>query len=400
MPNSFRLERSNNALVVYVLCLNPALVVYVTMAESVKNKPLLRFFNLDLHISVIADVKNILHELYGDKIEITNWSISGHNWVFNLPTPDVQVVRADTWAGIDSRMVAAFQTAYDSYLSQFDGFIVTHTPVFCMLYEKYGKPIILVNSCRYEQPFSWRGEFAGWGWVNAGLRRMAERGQLIAVSNNKADQTYLLRGTGVRSAWIPSLCLYTQARHTPTRDGFIVHGDRSFFPAHPRLLAKPANHTWSDLYSYRGIVHIPYEISTMSLFEQYSAGVPLFLPTREFYLECIRDGSMSLGSIYCRHLDPAVIAQWKDASPEFREALTSPAYWLERADYYDPTNFAYVYFYSSREDLLRQLDTFEDAHRGIRDEWIALRRKHTMDAWRDLIVKHFLAALPLSRLLG
>ena len=49
-------------------------------------------------------------------------------------------------------------------------------------------------------------------------------------------------------------------------------------------------HTWQDLYQRQALVHFPYEISTMSLFEQYSAGVPLVFPTKRFYIELIKAG--------------------------------------------------------------------------------------------------------------
>ena len=39
----------------------------------------MKFFNLDLHVSVIQDIKQILEPL-GHTVD--NWSISGHSWVF------------------------------------------------------------------------------------------------------------------------------------------------------------------------------------------------------------------------------------------------------------------------------------------------------------------------------
>jgi hypothetical protein len=36
-------------------------------------------------------------------------------------------------------------------------------------------------------------------------------------------------------------------------------------------------------------VHFPYEVSTMSIFEQYSAGAVLIFPSRRFYEELIRN---------------------------------------------------------------------------------------------------------------
>jgi hypothetical protein len=46
---------------------------------------------------------------------------------------------------------------YWAILSKYDGFIVTHTPVFARLFERFEKPVILVNSCRYDQPFMYNG---------------------------------------------------------------------------------------------------------------------------------------------------------------------------------------------------------------------------------------------------
>ena len=344
----------------------------------------MKFFNLDLHISVIQDVKQILTHLFGSAFELTNFSISGHNWVFNAPTPIVEVINQETWHGICPSMIAAFQEHYDALLRAQDAFIVTHTPVFALLYEKYNKPIILVNSCRYEQPFSWTQNREGWEWVGAALRRMADRGQLVCVSNNRADRDYLAAGAGVESIHIPSLCLYTNAVYNPSRPQWVCHGDRAFFPPSPLLIEKPRNgYSWTELYSYKGIVHIPYEMSTMSLFEQYSAGVPLFLPSKQFYKACILEGRMPFGSVYARDggaSAPATLAPF----------LRNLDFWLDRADFYDSNNFRGIYFYDSAEDLIRRLTTFErsDAEAAEQAAWIAARRNAVYGAWHDLFMSH------------
>ena len=64
-----------------------------------------RVFNLDLHISVIEDIKDICKRLYGDSIEITNWSISGHNWVFKKETKDVRYINQSSWKSINMNMI-------------------------------------------------------------------------------------------------------------------------------------------------------------------------------------------------------------------------------------------------------------------------------------------------------
>jgi len=43
-------------------------------------------------------------------------------------------------------------------LMDYDGFIVTHSPVFVRFFEHFKKPVILVNSCRYDQPFCWNAD--------------------------------------------------------------------------------------------------------------------------------------------------------------------------------------------------------------------------------------------------
>jgi len=113
-------------------------------------QPVKKIFNLDLHVSVIKDVMSILKTIYNNDIEVTYWSITG-----NSTAKDVKYVNNSTWKDIDMNMIQQFQNEYDSILKEYDAFVVTHTPVFAMLYEKYGKPIIVVNSCRYDQPFCW-----------------------------------------------------------------------------------------------------------------------------------------------------------------------------------------------------------------------------------------------------
>jgi hypothetical protein len=51
----------------------------------------LNFFNLDCHISVIVDLKNIFESLGHS---VNSWSISGHNWIFNRPPSNEDVINS------------------------------------------------------------------------------------------------------------------------------------------------------------------------------------------------------------------------------------------------------------------------------------------------------------------
>ena len=351
----------------------------------------LRLFNLDAHISVISDVKDIFQRLYGDTVQITNWSISGDRWVFGFPYVNVKHVTQRSWKNINQEMIAAFQSEYDTYLSQFDGFIVTHTPVFTQLFEKYNKPIIMVNSCRYNQPFCWSNNFQEQYRLNEALKRMASKGQLFAISNNKGDQEYLRLGTGLSSTWIPSLCAYTNVKHDPAtaKDVAITYGYREKYPACENVLNKRNGSTWKEIYSNKVIIHPAYEASTMSISEQYTAGVPLLLPSKEYYLRLADEGECPLKSIY--------MTQCADDMYDAMEPTFDIQFWLDRADYYDQENMPYVYYYDSPEDAIAKAANFKEdpAIRAKRDQHIAERQARILAQW-DTIFKSAFPTPPTS----
>ncbi len=342
---------------------------------------MIKLFNLDLHISVIEDVKDILYRLFGNDIEVTNWSISGHNWVMNKPVINVDIINSLTWKNIQPQLIKQFQDKYDDILSTYDGFIVTHTPIFALIFEKYNKPIILVNSCRYDQPFCWNINSDLWNWLSKSLLDLYNKKQLIAISNNKADWEYLKLGTNIISTYIPSLCLYTNATYKPTKNQFICYG-KNIFPEHPLIAPKIENgYTWNDLYSYKGIIHNPCEVSTMSLFEQYSAGIPLFLPSKNFYKKSIINGLMRLGSIY--NINKGYI--------QLIPAYSSIDFWLDRADFYDPDNFKYIYYYDSIDDLIYKITNFNESDEYIKErlQYIESRKNKILRSWKKIIQNNF-----------
>jgi len=332
--------------------------------------PPLKLFNLDLHISVIEDCKSICRKLYGDAIEITNWSISDHNWVFNKKNVNVDIITQETWTDIDLKMIKAFQKRYDSFLETFDGFIVTHTPVFTMLFEKYNKPILCINTCRYDQPFCWSDNTLMRDELNLALIRMVQKKQLLIVSNNSGDFFYLLEGTRIQSTLLPSLCQYTESSHKPTKSIFTVFGDRTLFPESQLLVEKPQKgYSWQELCSYKGIVHCPYEMSTMSIFEQYWAGVPLFFPTKRFYKQCIMEAKMDFISIYSNN----------DLYVGTEEEIDN---WLEKADFY---LYPYLYYYDSFEECIQMLETFQDINKDERLQWLDENKTIILERWKKLL---------------
>jgi hypothetical protein len=198
-----------------------------------------------------------------------------------------------------------------------------------------------------------------------------------------ADKLYFEKGTGVPSAYIPSLCAYTKASYTGSKDTFCLYGKREVYPEYEKLVEKPKKgYIWQDLCDFKAIVHEPYEISTMSVFEQITAGVPLFFPTRRFYEECIWNKTLRLISHYAYHA-PREDYYVPDSVTEF---YTSYDMWLDNADFYkkDAYQFKHVYYYDSFDDLLAQLETFEESDdiRQARKQWLDERTAYILADWK------------------
>lgn len=334
------------------------------VCEEVEPVRKLRFFNLDLHISVIADVKDIFESMGH---EVVNWSISGHTWVFGKERDKVDIVNENTWSGLNKEMCDQFYERYKDFLDQFDGFIVTHTPAFALLYEKCNKPIIIVNSTRYESPFTRDPE--AWDHLNEYLREGIKKNKIFIVSNNKGDSNYLRYYSGIESDVIPSLCLYTKCQYKGKQGKFACHGlwgaDSKFDEDWAKESSKIGlftglrwGYAWQELYDLKGVVHFPYQVSTMSLFEQYSANVPVFFPTKEFLFKLHQ---LYPKGILC-HLsflrEPDFLARPR-ALNDLNNVMNLEVVrrWIEWADYYDTENMPYIQYFDSFEHLHKLLKT-------------------------------------------
>ena len=341
----------------------------------------MKFFNLDLHIAVIADIKQIL---LGLGHEVTDWTLSAHAWVFGRARDRVDVVNERTWQMLDRAMCDAFYDRYKDELASYDGFIVTHTPCFAMLYERWNKPILCVASTRYEHPFSDRPE--AWRELNHFLQRTIDSGLLIPLANNKYDAAYAEHFTQRPWRVIPSLCSYTGATYSGKRAESLAYTKFTAMPAVPNLLHKrelsgsgllsralsrlnlvhqARGYSWQEIADFRAVVHVPYNASVMSIFEMYAAGVPMLFPSQAFaaslYHASRQQGVFSeLSFNQVRHLPPGSVVGAGDCDPNRYDDEACMMRWLEKADFYDQENLAGITYFNSFEDLdnqLRGLDT-------------------------------------------
>lgn len=322
----------------------------------------MKLFNLDLHISVIEDLKEVFSKL---DHQIENWSISSHNWVFKKETKAVEFVNQHTWKHFNQEMCERFYERYKTELSKYDGFVVTHTPCFSLLYQYFEKPIIVVASTRYEAPFT--GNYGKWSWLNSYLDELNSKGRLIAVANNKYDKQYCESFTDFKWEHIPSLCRYTKVQWHPERNSFLMDSKmltvklRSINIVHKSRLGR---FNWSDLGKFKGIVVIPYNASCMSVFEYYSANIPLFFPSQEFSLK-LMDLYKDYG-IYSElswnqvlKLRSGSVLEAKGLDPNSFDDHHSLEHWIGLSDWYDSEWMPYITYFDSFEDLEHKLTTVD-----------------------------------------
>jgi len=279
----------------------------------------LKFFNIDCHVSVISDLKDIF-ELSGHSVD--HYSLSGHRWVFGFEEFKSPVINTRNWTSLNEKMVEDFFDFHKKDLDKYDAFICAYPPCFLKLFQKFNKPIIVVSATRYDHPFT--NDPARLKWLEDSL---VNDPNIIRIANNEFDKKYCEHFLGSEWEWIPSLCNYTNAKYNPIRDQSVlfskVNIQRSEQIIHQNELGR---YTWGDLYSYDSIIHLPYNVSTMSIFEQYQAGVPLNFPSLDFALNLINSGVQLFSEIVFPNNLPD-----RNPSNFLNES------WLKYSDFYNGT---------------------------------------------------------------
>lgn len=313
----------------------------------------MRFFNIDCHISVIADLSKIFTDLGH---EVTSWNVSGHNFVFNREPKSVNVVNQHTWRRLDKKMCDEFYETYKHDLSQYDAFICTYPPSFSMIYEKFNKPIILQIPIRYEVPF--HNSPDNWNYFNQYLRDGIDSGIIIPVANSEYDKRYFEFFVNRECDLIPNICEYTNTKWKPETDKFLYYSRLPINLNHNLMVNKSSlgKYEWSDLSKYKGIVMIPYNCSTMSIFEYYTSNIPLFVPSKSFMKELYSQyGDYVLSELTWNktfnHPPSSVIDCDRLNDPNMYNNLEIMSKWIDFSDFYNEEWMPYITYFDSFEEM-------------------------------------------------
>lgn len=316
-------------------------------------------FNLDLHIGVISDIEQGLKE---SSIALTRWSISSSNHLLpdRLPVSDpVRYVNARRWCTLNDDLIDQFQKKYKRFLDSFDGFICTYSPVFAELYRGLNKPILIVAATRYETPYTDRE--VDWNRFNKFLVKGVANSEIIIHANNRGDADYINYFTGLDPTVTPSLCEKLSVKTNFDGPRVIISRDKKLVRyienqssyAYRDISTLGQTYIWKDLVKCSEVLIFPQNISTMTLFELATAGVPVAVPSRNWIHELIGEGFQLLGELTFHQLLGLPTTKMPADSPANYTSSLYLDWWIDRADFYNHKLMPNVRIVDSVKQLLK-----------------------------------------------
>jgi len=354
----------------------------------------MNFLSIDQHIAV-SDIRYIFNNL---GYTVTELSLSGHAPVIGKQQVQIDMLSGEQWGvTIRERKSKEFADRYGSYLNKFDGFICFYPPIFSMLYKYINKPVIIVMPIRYEDGAENNPEL--WEEFNDYLREGVACGRIHLVANSVYDKKYcenfLNTKANIDVKHIPSLCEYTGMSYNPTKELFLYYSDVIRKDDSGRMIKKHAalraGHNWQCVSEFKGCIHFPYNASTMSTFEQYTANMPIFFPTKDHLLDLWRRKQHVLTQMsWMQHIPGAVprsaIQGLSKLDPNNFSDEESISHWIDYADFYGE-DMKYIRYFdnNSFHDMLSlSVDELMDISKQMRGHNIE-RKFKVYSAWEKLL---------------
>ena len=149
---------------------------------------------------------------------------------------------------------------------------------------------------------------------------------------------------------------------------FVDELNRSIKKTNSSIIVKELRQLYSFydykvLASHPGIIYLPYQVSTMSLFEQYTMNIPLFFPSIELLTEWNLKYSLLAERTWIKTTTgvsknhstiPIYNSSWNIPDPNNDLDYSAMLYWLKYADFYQ---WPYITYFNSIDDLILKLKT-------------------------------------------
>ncbi|CAF3922635.1 unnamed protein product, partial [Adineta steineri] len=357
-------------------------------------------------------IYDIKHQLASFDIKFIDKSLSGSCYETKTCAKKLKVLHVGNALWPTYLIRQEFYKAYknDSEMNQVNIFMCFHPAAMCEMFMPFNRTLIVIASTRYEL-----GRYGKEDWINwnKNLQIIATNPRNVVAGNNLYDAEYIRYFTGIKAIVLPSLCAYTNVSYAPKiKKPFLItpiHGKEfpieftlnltnalqrlkvSINVSHLREVYKD-RYDYSQLVQHPGIIYVPYQVSLMSLFEQYRMNIPLFFPSLELLTEwhykyhVVRERTWGgiFESLKNSSILPGVLnSNIPDPNNEFdRDAIR---YWLKFSDFYQ---WPYITYFNSIDDLVIKLDNtnlMEISQNMKAHNTIVKRKLH--EQWRQILEK-------------
>lgn len=347
----------------------------------------LKIFSIDGHSSVVADLKEF--ELISKNLEYWNLSDNSND---SIPTEVInfrsKYLRPYSWDQIRLRSLEKFSEHYFEHLRKFNAFIVAHPSSFVAIYKNLDKPVLLNISTRYEHPLT-HSKY-DWQKLNQILVELNEKQLLYPVANNLGDKDYFEYFTKIPCAYAPSLCNYVSVNldihHAEEKFGraiFCANEDLTNlieeltshnWLSSSKVLGK--NYSWHDLQKLESAIVIPYNSSTMRLFELATLGVPVIIPNLDLIKELKKNFRGVFDQLSFFEVSGSKVPRYLKGSPADYLAPDHLEWWFSRSDFLNSKIMPNVSF----------VDSFSTLDTGSSQSSIGLSKSEIVG--RNLYVKN------------
>ena len=153
-----------------------------------------------------------------------------------------------------------------------------------------------------------------------------------------------------------------------------------------------ATYTYKDLARHPALIYLPYQVSTMSIFEQYFMNIPLFFPSLDLLTEWhlkhyILSERTWAGKSKSLAKYPSAIPRYDLNStipdPNNENDHASIHYWLKFADFYQ---LPHITYFSSIDDLTVKLlnANLKDISEQM-SKYNRVRRTEVLERWKTIL---------------
>jgi hypothetical protein len=308
----------------------------------------------DAHIGTCMELRYVISRIFGARAHLETWLISGHAHLIGETPERLEVINSDTFVNLTSEKCSQFFEVYKDRLKSFDLIFVGYSTALVEAVSQAGCPIVVYNAVRYDTPYNWSNDYKSLSKLNSVLKDLAEMNRILVISNNLADHDYFMAAPhGVQSTLIPTIGVYRGLRYSPELTGGIFYNSsialksalatRNF--PNIEFLGDSKSVSYPTLGKYKFIVHLPYDVTTMSVFEHYAAGIPLLFPTPRFFMDISERYPSDFRSQYWFHRGRTSYPSYLKHSHQ----RGSATWWCSRADFY--TTMASINYFDSFDDL-------------------------------------------------